>query len=148
MNNGYTLVELLLVMGIMSILLSVGGLAFAGIRNTSHIDYIAAEVRGELMRAQSRSANGNPAGVYFEPGRYVYFEGSSYSEGATGNEEYVLPSNTSFTSITFDANTAQFISTTGQLQTFSDPSAVIISLGGSGPTRTISVNRWGVVDVY
>lgn len=147
MNKGYTLVELLLVMGIMTILLSIGSLSFAGIRNANQLDFIAAEVRSELMRAQTRSANGNPSGVYFEAGRFVYFEGNSYSEGAVGNQEYTMPSGLSLASITFVGQTAQFDQVTGQLLTFVDPSQVTVMYGASGVFRTVSVNRWGVVEV-
>ena len=147
MHKGYTLVELLLTIGVLGILLSIGGLAFAGIRNSNSIDSVAAEIRGELMRAQTRSLNGNPAGVYFEPTRYVYFEGAAYGEGDPGNEEHALSSQMSLASITFDSSTAQFDPLTGYLQVFTDSSRVVVQSWASGPTRTISVNRWGVVDV-
>jgi prepilin-type N-terminal cleavage/methylation domain-containing protein len=144
-EKGYSLVELLVTIGVMSILLGIGTLGFTTIRIQSQIDLVAAEVRSEILRVQSEAKNGIHSGVHFEPSRYVYFVGDTYVEGSPENEENTFFSNVSFTSITFTDNMVMFDPVTGYLTNFADPSQAVIS--GSGATHAVSVNQWGTVAI-
>ena len=145
-QRGFSLVELLVVMGMMTILLSIGGLSLAAIRTGSQLDLIASEVRGEIMRVQAETINGYPSGVYFEGDRYVYFAGTSFTEGAPTNEESTLPGSLSFSDISLPDNTILFDSVTGNPAGFVSPYHVTVS-DESGEDRTVAVNAWGVVEV-
>ena len=144
-RKGFTLVELLVVMGMSMILLSIGGLSLAAVRSGSQIDLIASEVRSEMMRVQSETGNGFPSGMYFETDRYVYFEGASYTEGALTNEESTLPSGVTFSEIVFPSATVQFDNVTGNPLNFVSPYQVVVTDGSS--SRTVSVNAWGVIEI-
>ena len=144
-NKGFSLVELLVVMGMMTILLSIGGLSLAAVRTGSQLDLIASEVRSEIMRVQAETVNGYPSGIYFESGRYVYFQGTSYTEGAPTNEESTLSGSLTF-AISLPNDTVLFNSVTGNPSPFSSPYQVTIS-DASSEDRNIAVNAWGVVEV-
>ncbi|MBI4130652.1 hypothetical protein HY468_05015 [Candidatus Roizmanbacteria bacterium] len=146
-KNGYSLVELLTVVGMMMILLSIGGLAFSNLRSESQLDMIASRVKSELLRVQARSENEIESGVYFASNRFVSYEGASYIEGDPGNVETLLPGALSITTINFDSFIARFDHVSGYLENYTDPSGVVLTETGSGKTRTIAVNRWGVVEI-
>lgn len=144
-NKGFSLTEVLVTVGVFSILLGIGTISFSTIRMSSQLDLVAGEVRAELLRVQSEAINNIESGVYFEPGRFVYFTGGSYIEGATDNVENALPADVSITSITFDEGIAQFDPVTGYLENFTDPAQVVLS--GGGETHTVFVNEWGMVAI-
>ena len=145
MKSGYTLTELLVTLGVLTILLGIGTLSFTTLRLKNELDLIAAEVRAGLLRAQSEAINNIDSGVYFETGRFVYFKGDAYMEGAPDNEETDLPPAVSISSITFTDNIATFDSVNGYLENFSSPAQVVLS--GGAETHTISVNEWGLIAI-
>ncbi|MBI4137612.1 prepilin-type N-terminal cleavage/methylation domain-containing protein [Candidatus Roizmanbacteria bacterium] len=145
MKSGYTLTELLVTLGVLTILLGIGTLSFTTLRFRNELDLVASQVRAELLRAQSEAINTIDSGVYFEPDRFVYFQGTSYTEGAPENEQTDLPSAVSIISITFTDSTATFDPVTGYLENFSDPAQVVLS--GGGETHTVSVNEWGTIAI-
>jgi prepilin-type N-terminal cleavage/methylation domain-containing protein len=130
-QKGFSLVELLVVLGMMTVLLSIGGLSFANIR----------------LRSRARTSNGIPSGVYFESGRFVYFEDTAYTEGDPDNDETTLPSSHTFSSITLSGNTAQFDHITGNLEDYTDPSEIVLTDIQTGQSKTISINKWGMIAI-
>jgi len=146
-TKGYTLPELLLTMSVAMILIILGTLSFANLRNDSHLDLVASQVSADLDLARLRAENDIPAGVYFETGRFVYFESATYSEGDPSNRETALPSSMAFSSITFTNQIAQFDGVSGYPENYVDPSEVILTQSFSGKTRTIEVSRWGIVSI-
>lgn len=145
-QRGFSLVELLVVVGMSAILLSIGGLSLAAVRTGSQLDLIASEIRSEIMRVQAETSNGRPSGVYFENDRYVYFEGSGYTEGAPTNEESTLPTNLTFSDISFPGGIVQFNNVTGNPLNYANPFSVTLT-NDYAEDRTIGVNEWGVVEV-
>ena len=143
--HGYSLTELLVTLGVLSILLGIGTLSFTTLRFRNQLSLVVAEVRAELLRAQSEAINTIDSGVYFESDRFVYFRGNSYVEGAPENEQTDIPSNMSITSITFTDGIATFDPVTGYLENFSDPAHVVLS--GGAETRTVLVNEWGLIAI-
>jgi prepilin-type N-terminal cleavage/methylation domain-containing protein len=146
MNKAFSLIELLVVMGMMTVLVSIGGLSLAAVRTGSQLDLIASEVRSELLRVQAEIGNGNPSGVYFEGNRFVYFEGDTYTEGAATNEETILPTSMTFSSIDIPNSIVKFDNVTGNPINYVYPYQVVLS-GSGGEEYIVSVNEWGVVEI-
>jgi len=146
-RRGFSLVELLTVLGMMSILLSIGGLSLAGIRNQNHLDLVAAEVRTDLLRAQMETGNNNTSGLYFEQNRYTFFQGDTYVADDPNNEISDLPSNMVFSDIQLPNNTIVFERTTRYPVSYTDPMQVVVSDTAAGVSRTITINRWGVIEI-
>lgn len=146
-RHGYTIIELLMVVALIAILASMGGVAFGSMRIRNQLNLSTEQVRTELLRARSREANGIEAGVYFESDRFVYFESASYSEGASGNLQTTLPGSITLSEITFVNDIATFDPLTGELENWSDPSRVVVTDVTTGKSKTVSVNQWGLVEV-
>ena len=147
MNKGVTLPELLITMGIATILFAIGGVAFANLHSESQLDLFASEVKNVMHKAQARSLNNVPSGVYFESGRFAYFEGATFIEGNPLNEVVLLPGGLSISAINFSGSILRFVPVSGYVDGFTLPSNVIITESGTGKTRTIAVNELGVVKV-
>ena len=143
--QAFTLIELLLTIGVFSVLAGIGTAGFTSIRAYNQTDLVAAQIRSELLRVRSEALNDIDSGVYFESQRFVYFPGTSYVEEAVGNEETAIPNKLSLSTITFTDNTAIFDHIDGYLENYADPSHVVIQ--GQEGIHTVSVNEWGVIKI-
>lgn len=129
-KNGFTLVELLLVVGILAVVFGLA-LPFAlNTKFTNELDTAAENLRTTLREAQSQSvaAEGDtPYGVYFDtsttPPKYTIYKGTSYADrdtsfnaGGYGTTE--LPKNTALSTFsTLRDNEISFSRLTGDNKT-------------------------------
>jgi len=91
-RNGFSLVEMITVIGIFGIIATAGFTAFKEVKNRIVLNEAQANLLFALEQAQNRAATGfgtTTHGVHIEEERIVIFEGSEYVEGA--GEEIVLP---------------------------------------------------------
>src|SRR5271154_5232788 len=108
-SSGFTLLEILVVMGILTVVAGFGlALSLDGYR-----DYLFRDERdtviGALQKARSQAINnvclgsgcsdGVPHGVFLQNSQYTIFQGASYA-GRNGSVDQILPSNYGSMSIT------------------------------------------------
>ena len=139
-KNGFTLVEVLIVIGILGIIVAFAIPFYQSFQVSSQMDNFTQEILQNLRRAQVRamaSESFSEFGVHFESNRFVIFRGSSYSPSDPFNEEVVLPDvfNIS-TGTSSDVVFARIIGTT-------TVETVTISTN-FGESRTITINELGV----
>lgn len=146
-NKGVTLIELLLVMGLITMLFTIGGLSLSSLEKESQLDLLASEIKTSLLTAQSRTLNGMPAGVYFETEKFVLFSGDQFVNGNPENEVTDLPKGVVLTSNNFPSQTVTFVKITGYINNFSPPESVTLLEEGTGKTRKVLLNRLGVVNI-
>lgn len=95
MKKGFTIVEMILVI---VIIILMSGAVFLSIREYVRgqaLSGAATAIAAVLSDARTRTLSGKDGvqyGVHFEADKIVLFSGTSYSEGAAGNEVTVLDS--------------------------------------------------------
>ena len=98
--KGFTLIEIVIVLGIASILMAVGFSAFTSYRKSESLSKDTDLVVSVLQQARSQTLTGKNAtayGVHFESGAVTLFTGSAYTAGASSNQRYPLSSDITLT---------------------------------------------------
>jgi len=98
--NGFTLIEILIVLGISLIIFSVtwviSSSSVASNESFSFTQRILSDFRSAQFRSMfdsQTSTSQAPFGIHLEANRYVIFRGTSYIEAAVDNIETPLPDN-------------------------------------------------------
>lgn len=92
-NQGITLIEVVISLGIMTVLVTVILSGLLALRSESNITSTTDQVISALQLARSRalaSVNEESYGVHLEGDRYVLFTGTTYNTGEAANEVHVL----------------------------------------------------------
>lgn len=101
-NQGFTLMEVILVLAMLVLLLSLGLPFYQRYQNRNDLDLATISVAQNLRRAQSlaRAVDANSAwGVAVQSGKIILFQGSSYASRNTNYDEVMniplslIPSN-------------------------------------------------------
>ncbi len=120
-SAGFTIIELLVVMGILGMLASLGLLVSLDFYRSYAFNSERDTVIVLLQKARSQSlANINqlPHGVHFEPSGYTLFQGAVYKAGDVTNTVFPADShiaNTGITNIIFEQLSGNIISGVGTL---------------------------------
>jgi prepilin-type N-terminal cleavage/methylation domain-containing protein len=92
-NGGFTLIELIIVVGIFLLLVALVVPALVFFKRQSLLDSTAQEIFNTLRLAQNKTLSSEGAssfGVYFETNKFTLFKGAVYSAGAPDNEIHNL----------------------------------------------------------
>ena len=139
---GFTIIELLVVMGIFAIMFGFASINLLRPQTQATLDTIVTTLVSDLKEQQIRAMTGDgPSayGVYFEPSRYPLFTGPIYSASAADNfsvnmEEGITISPT--TSVVFAQRSGETTTTT-----------FTITNTNSGEQKTITINILGAVTI-
>lgn len=137
---GFTLVEVLLVLGIIGVLAGLTIPLVASLPATTNLQTAAESLASQLRRAQARAVagwNGHAWGVAFFADRATVFAGSSFSaRDPLEDEETILPATVSLTSALgseVNFSPAGLPSAAGDLTLAnSDATVAVVSLGSGG----------------
>jgi len=102
MQKGFTLIELVISIGLIAILATVSAVNFFNYKNAQSVDLTGKEIVSMLRNAQNNSfsqESGTRWGVYFQntasSSYFALFKGSVYSSAST-TQQNPLPSNVQF----------------------------------------------------
>jgi Tfp pilus assembly protein FimT len=146
-SAGATLVELLLVIGLLASLFGISALSLTNIESEGPLDVDASKIKVALLTAQTSTVNGNLAGVFFTGNKFVLFYAEDYHEDDPNNLATDLSPNVTLTTIDVPSQTVKFAKITGYPKNFVAPQSLILTEGSTGKTRTINLNRLGVVQI-
>jgi prepilin-type N-terminal cleavage/methylation domain-containing protein len=107
-NNGYTLIEILIVIAITVIVLSIVLNSFYSLAKIQALDKDYISVASLLDQAKSQTINSKSAsqyGVYFASSTAILFRGGSYTSSSTDNQTYSLNSRVNISSINLTGST-------------------------------------------
>lgn len=152
--KAFTLLEVLVVVGIISILAGIVQLNLQPFGNQSDLTGSVQSIVSLLRKAQNlsiSSKNLSPHGVHFQSNTYTLFQGPAYNASSTSNEVHALPSRLEFSSIAITGgNDALFERIDGrtdnygtiQLRVIANPSAsstILIEPSGNISNNKVSV---------
>ena len=121
-REGFTLVELIVTMGIIAVMLTLGGISFLGGQRRSVLSSTVETIVSDLKQQQLKAVTGDTGGasysgaygIYFEPSRYTLFHGTQYQLGNADNFVVNLNSSIQFIGINFPSSTLVFASVSGE----------------------------------
>jgi prepilin-type N-terminal cleavage/methylation domain-containing protein len=153
LQKGFTLVELLLIMGIMATLLSIATLSFFNTRTTTVLstsfDTFITDLKNQQTQAMVGDTEGRGVpdayGIYIQPTKYTLFHGENYNPSDPAN--FDLNAETGFTlSTTFPENKIVFATNSGEIIGYTPgQNAVILTEIASGQSKTLQLNKLGTV---
>ncbi|MBY0376489.1 prepilin-type N-terminal cleavage/methylation domain-containing protein [Patescibacteria group bacterium] len=139
-QKGFTLIEILVVVGMIVMLFTVGSFIDMGSLNKNLVSTEESTLISVLSKARSRAMNNVDHvahGVHIDTDSYTIFEGSTYTAGASTNEE--IPKNSK--AIITGLNDFYFNQLSG------NPSSTgIIQLSDGITTKTINIKTGGLLD--
>lgn len=152
-QKGFTLVELLVVLTILSILLALTTVNLSRPQTTSSLDgavnSLVADIKSQQMLAmsgdQGSTTSQQPQGLYLQSGSYTLFAGSTYSAG-DGNNFAINPGQGIALATTFPGTSLIFNKGTGEVNGFVNGSNTI-TLSFNGSSKVVTVSRFGAVTV-
>lgn len=156
MKKGLSLIELLVVIGILAILLSLGTVVFGSFIRKDQVLVEARKVESLISEARMKTMAGFSLGqdqalnfgVYFQTDRYFLFPGLTYDALNPNNQEFTLPPTVEIKEISFPSQTIVFEKISGEVFGF-DPSQnyLVLSDIRSQEEKKISINQLGVVTI-
>ncbi len=99
-KNGFTILEVLVVIGLIALASSLGLSVSLDVYKSYNFQAEKLLVLALLQKARSESlnnVNSNPHGVYFQSGHYILFEGSSYASRNVSRDLAFVNNNLSVT---------------------------------------------------
>lgn len=146
-KKAFTTFELMLVLTLISISIGIAMVYSRLSLVRADLNAQTTEIMSALRLAQSQAAAGQGGvshGVHLETGKYVIFEGSSYSEGTSGNLEKELPPTLNIQNISLNGGGSDIIFTPpyGETSTYG---SLELSSSGSGQSHTITISNLGLV---
>lgn len=152
-QQGLTLIELLLVVGILTTLLGIGFLSITNIQvittNSSSATILVSDFKNQQIKAMVGDTEGRGIpdnyGVKILSGQYILFHGSGYNPLETTN--FSIPIDTGYAlSSTFPNTTVLFASASGELVNFVDgQNSVTLTHTQSGKAKVIKINKYGTI---
>jgi len=148
---GFTMVELLLVMGIFAILIALSSVNYFSTINQNTVGNTENVLIADLRSAQNKAMSGTSVsgvsqpswGVKFLGNSYVIFPGTTYSAGNTNNYVVTLPDRVVL-STTFPSSQVQFSRISGEIMSYSSATDTITLTVGSS-SKTIELNVYGTI---
>ena len=149
MRKGFTLIELIVVVGILATLTGLSYLTLFGRIQKTDVTSVMASLVADLRSQQVRAMageRGNGSGAYgipLEDTQYVLFSGSYGTDDPTNT---TIPVSGAHVSTTFPGNTVLFTPGNGEISGFSSTgNAIAVTSVEGGSTKTVRLNQYGVV---
>lgn len=151
-ESGFTLIEILVVVGISAVLFVLGSINLGNTQSTTSVtsamDTLLANIKSQQLLAMSgdegSQSSQQPHGVYLQNTSYTLFAGSTYNSSDTNNFTVNIAPDTITT--TFPNSTLLFEVGDGAIPDFNS-SDDTITITGVAKTQTITLDRFGATSV-
>ena len=147
--RGFTLIEILVVIGIFVVIAAMAVPVFGNWQNRAGLNSAEAEIRQLIRQARARSLaglDGSAHGVYLSVdsgGGAVLYEGNSYASRTRDYDLVIELPATIYLSTTLIGNEINFSQGLGEPNTYG---TMTIANSASGETASIFVNELGVIE--
>jgi prepilin-type N-terminal cleavage/methylation domain-containing protein len=150
-NAGFTLTELMVVIGSLAILFGLINVSLVGFYRRpiqrGINDILIADIRSQQLKAMTGDSNGGvntSYGIFFSQNSYTLFKGSSYAPGDPSNFLVNLDDGLSFTDVTFPSSVVIFQKGDGEVVNWATGlDGVSITDSQTGRITQIKINRYG-----
>lgn len=152
-QKGLTLIELMLVVGIISLLFGIGFVGLGSLKivatKSSSFSVLSSDLKNQQIKAMVGDTEGRGVadnyGIKIFSDSYVLFHGNNYNESDTSN--FSIPIDQGYTlSTTFPGETIIFASDSGELVNFSQgQSTITITHNETGSSNTMELNSYGTI---
>lgn len=152
-QKGVTLVELLVVLGILAIIFSFTMVNIAPLRDRASLntvtDVLLSDIRQQQLKAMIGDTEGNtarsPYGIYITSDAYTVFPGASYSADNTKNFTIQVDESAALLT-TITNNTLLFASGSGEFINYEeDADSITVRIKQTGEQKVIRFNQYGVI---
>lgn len=153
LKRGFTLIETIVVMGIVFLLLALVAPNFLNFNSKTTINTAVDTFITDLKNQQIKAMTGDTEGrgipdsysIYIQPGSYTLFHGANYSQQDTSN--FLVPIDSQYQiSTTFPSNKIIFASGSGEIDGFvNNQNSVTIRETSTGSQKVIILNKYGTV---
>lgn len=154
-REGFTLVEMILTMGIIVMLLTISSLLLTGLIPKASLVSASEQLIAELRQQQLETMVGEVSktgsqpssrGIKIEPHRYIFFEGEDFDPEAVSNYEVSVEEPLSLET-DFDNQILVFALGSGEIIDYqADASTITIKNSSNQESVSIKLNDYGVVD--
>ena len=147
-KSGFTLLEILLVIGIFAVLAAAGVSPLLLFKKTSDLNGTLETGASFLLEARAKtlsSENESRYGVHFRHEATVLFKGAAFTEGALGNEVAPLPSSVEISNVSLQGggNDVVWNRLTGEADAYG---AVAFRLkSDTSKVRTLRIEKTGII---
>lgn len=151
---GFTFVELLVVLGVVSTLIMVSSVRLLTTQQrasetgvlTQVLSDIAAQQHKAMVGATGTEATAAAYGVRWETNQYILFRGSVYSASDPLNVTIPLDGSMQVSAVTFPNSAIVFSQGSGEIMGYNtDQDRVTFTYMPTGESHTLEFNRYGVV---
>ena len=154
---GFTLIELMVVIGIVGIIMTFSTVNLLSLRNKSSLNSTVTQVIADIRQQQMKAMIGNSSapgyyGVHFDGNTYTLFHGTSTTSFPTENFLITLEQDLSFSptqDIIFKPGCGEIVNIPLPPTTCGDTTGTIptltISISSSGENKTLKFNQFGVI---
>ena len=150
---GFTLVEVLIIMGILAILFTISSLNLSNTVPQNSLNNAVELLVADLKQQQLSALTGNTEGqensshygIFFTADKYTLFQGSSYDVNETSNFDVNLDDIS--TSTTSSGSVIIFQKNSGEILNFQPLNNIITSTHNDiGQSKTITINKYGIIE--
>jgi prepilin-type N-terminal cleavage/methylation domain-containing protein len=145
MNKGFTLVELLVSMGILAVLFAITTINISPLPSNTlqvtNLDTLLADIKSQQTKSMASDAS---YGVHFEAASYTLFKGESYTQGLFANTVINLDPGIVFSNVTFPNSVIVFSPGTGDIAGYAagvDSFTIVSSV--TGKSTVVKINTYG-----
>jgi len=155
-QQGFTLVELIVVITILSILIGYVTINLTGARNSASIETtsisLLTDIKAQQIKAMTGETQGGTTndsyGIHFELNRYILFQGDTYSSSDPTNIAIDLDAPLEFSSINLPSPNIVFSNISGEvLDHNSTQDTVILYNPNDNAQKNIEINKYGAITV-
>lgn len=153
-QKGLTLIEFLIVIGIIAVISTAVGVKLIGVRQknsiSSTLSQITVDIKSQQIKAMVLDTEGGVStssyGVHFNSSSYVLFKGTAYNPTDTSNFVINLGSDISFSSVSFSGQNVIFNKGSGEISGFINGSdGFLLTDKVSSEQKNVKFNIYGVI---
>jgi type II secretory pathway pseudopilin PulG len=152
-EQGLTLIEMVVVFGILAVLFLIGVVSISNTRvvtsNNTSTTVLISDLKAQQIKAMAGDTEGRAApdnyGIKILPDRYVLFHGATYNSTDTSNFEVPLDSGYTLTT-NFPNATVSFVIKSGEIAGFVEgQNEITITNTASGESKNVQLNKYGTI---